>query len=42
MKLLLVIVALALASSAALAAGCPPGTKSYCVQTKKGVQCYCH
>jgi len=40
-KLLLTIVALALASSAALAAGCPPGTKQRCVQTKGGVQCYC-
>ena len=41
MKLLLAIVALALASSTVWAAGCPPGTKQRCVQTKTGVQCYC-
>jgi len=40
-KLLLAILALALATSAALAAGCPSGSQHHCVQTKKGVQCYC-
>jgi hypothetical protein len=33
--------AIVLMSAAALAAGCPPGTKRHCVQTKSGVQCYC-
>ncbi len=42
MRLLLMIAALTLASSTVWAgAGCPPGTKQYCVQTKTGVQCYC-
>jgi hypothetical protein len=41
MKLLLAIVALALLATSALAAGCPPGSKQHCLQTKKGVQCYC-
>jgi hypothetical protein len=25
----------------AWAAGCPPGSKRHCVQTKSGIQCYC-
>jgi hypothetical protein len=41
MKVLLAIAALALVASPALAAGCPPGSAHHCVQTKKGVQCYC-
>lgn len=41
MRLLLAIVALTFASSTVWAgAGCPPGTKQNCVQTKTGVQCY--
>jgi hypothetical protein len=40
-RLLLAIIALALVTSSALAAGCPPGSKQRCVQTKNGVQCYC-
>jgi hypothetical protein len=41
MRFVLLVVALALAASTAWAAGCPPGTKHRCVQTKSGVQCYC-
>ena len=40
-KVLLAILALVLATSSALAVGCPPGSKQHCLQTKKGVQCYC-
>jgi hypothetical protein len=38
---IILIVALAFAVSTAWAAGCPAGTKQRCVQTKKGVECYC-
>jgi hypothetical protein len=38
---ILVSVAAMLVASAALAAGCPPGTKRHCLQTRSGVQCYC-
>jgi hypothetical protein len=41
MRVLLAILALALMASTVLAAGCPPGSHHHCVQTKKGVQCYC-
>jgi hypothetical protein len=41
MRFLLAILSLALLASSALAAGCPPGSKQHCVQTKNGVQCYC-
>jgi hypothetical protein len=41
MKFVLALVLFAVAASTALAAGCPAGTKHYCVQTKSGVQCYC-
>jgi len=37
----LVCMVLALVASAAVAAGCPAGTKRYCLQTKSGVQCFC-
>jgi hypothetical protein len=40
MSLALVIVTSA-AWAAAGAAGCPPGSKRHCVQTKSGIQCYC-
>jgi hypothetical protein len=39
--LLAAAVAAVLIGTAALAAGCPPGTKRHCVQTKSGIQCYC-
>jgi hypothetical protein len=43
MKAILVIVALLLASSAASAAGCPPGTKYQCAQSAKDkFVCSCH
>jgi hypothetical protein len=41
MKLVLVIVLLVLAGSAA-AAGCPPGSKYQCAQGKGHVVCSCH
>jgi hypothetical protein len=41
MRVVLAFVLLVFAASIAWAAGCPPGTKHRCVQTKSGVQCYC-
>jgi hypothetical protein len=41
MRVLLAIVALMLVAATAWAAGCPSGSHHHCVQTKKGVQCYC-
>lgn len=42
MKLILGTIALVLLSSAVLAAGCPPGTKQQCMQSKGGgVVCSC-
>jgi hypothetical protein len=42
MRLAIILMAvLAFAASTAWPAGCPAGTKQRCVQTKKGVECYC-
>ena len=43
MRAIFVIIGLLLVSSAATAAGCPPGTKYQCTQSAKGkVVCACH
>lgn len=39
--MVLAAVAAVLIGTTAWAAGCPPGSKRHCVQTKSGIQCYC-